>query len=147
MSRRHTVNSGADLRLLAWTAAETDNGQDRMVQRKDRYGHPIRWEDYEDEESQSGGSPRRSTRRSVVSLRTSARSASAAGNRRVAGRRTRLASGGYPTDLPRCAGRRAGHSRRVRRATARQSVTSSTKVAVSGLLDMYALDEIERIHI
>ncbi len=25
-----------------------------MVQRKDRYGHPIRWEDYEDEESQFG---------------------------------------------------------------------------------------------
>ena len=52
MSRRHTVHSGADLRLLAWAAAETDNGQDRMVQRKDRYGYPIRWEDYEDEESQ-----------------------------------------------------------------------------------------------
>ena len=25
-----------------------------MVQRKDRHGHPIRWEDYEDEESQFG---------------------------------------------------------------------------------------------
>ena len=27
---------------------------DRMVQRKDRYDHPNRWEDYEDEESQFG---------------------------------------------------------------------------------------------
>ena len=54
MINRFTVHSVVDLRLLAWTAAETDNGQDRMVQRKDRYGHPIRWEDYEDEESQFG---------------------------------------------------------------------------------------------
>ena len=29
-------------------------GCDRMVQRKDRYSHPIRWEDYEDEGSQFG---------------------------------------------------------------------------------------------
>ena len=54
MSDRFVIHSAVDLRLLAWTAAETDNGQDRMVQRKDRYGHPIRWEDYEDEESQFG---------------------------------------------------------------------------------------------
>ena len=54
MSGRFVIHSAVDLRLLAWSAAETDNGQDRMVQRKDRYGHPIRWEDYEDEESQFG---------------------------------------------------------------------------------------------
>ena len=54
MSGRFVVHSAVDLRLLAWSAAETEDGQDRMVQRKDRYGHPIRWEDYEDGESQFG---------------------------------------------------------------------------------------------
>ena len=54
MSGRFVIHSAVDLRLLAWSAAETDNGWDRMVQRKDRYGHPIRWEDYEDEGSQFG---------------------------------------------------------------------------------------------
>ena len=54
MSGRFVIHSAVDLRLLAWSAAETDDGQDRKVQRKDRYGHPIRWEDYEDEESQFG---------------------------------------------------------------------------------------------
>ena len=54
MSGRFVIHCAVDLRLLAWSAAETENGQDRMVQRKDRYGPPIRWEDYEDEESQFG---------------------------------------------------------------------------------------------
>ncbi len=54
MISRFTVHSVVDLRLLAWSAAEADDGQDRMVQRKDRYGHPIRWEDYEDGESRFG---------------------------------------------------------------------------------------------
>ena len=54
MSGRFVIHSVVDLRLLAWSAAEMDNGKDRMVQRKDRYGHPIRWEDYEDEELQFG---------------------------------------------------------------------------------------------
>ena len=54
MSGRFVVHSAVDLRLLAWSAAETDSGQNRMVQRKDRYGHPIRWEDYEDGESRFG---------------------------------------------------------------------------------------------
>ena len=49
MIDRFTVHSAADLRLLAWSAAEMDRTQDRMLQRKDRYGYPIRWEDYEDE--------------------------------------------------------------------------------------------------
>ncbi|MCY4497468.1 MAG: hypothetical protein OXC14_09305 [Rhodospirillaceae bacterium] len=42
MSDRSVIHGAVDLRLLAWTAAETDDGQDRMVQRKDRCGHPIR---------------------------------------------------------------------------------------------------------
>ena len=54
MSDRFVVHGVVDLRLLAWLAAETDDAQDRLVQRNDRYGHPIRWEDYENEESQFG---------------------------------------------------------------------------------------------
>ena len=42
MSGRFVIHSAVDLRLLAWSAAQADDGQDRMVQRKDRYGHPIR---------------------------------------------------------------------------------------------------------
>ena len=54
MSGRFVIHSAVDLRLLAWSAAETDKGWDRILRRKDRYGHPIRWEDYEDEESRFG---------------------------------------------------------------------------------------------
>ena len=54
MSGRFTVHGAFDLRLLTRSVAETDQGQDRMVQRKDRHGHPIRWEDHEDGESQFG---------------------------------------------------------------------------------------------
>ena len=54
MSDRFVIHSAADLRLLAWSAAEMDNNQDRMLQHKDRYGYPIHWEDYENEESQFG---------------------------------------------------------------------------------------------
>ena len=54
MSDRFLIHSAADLRLLAWSAAEMNNNQDRMLQRKDRYGYPIHWEGYENEESQFG---------------------------------------------------------------------------------------------
>ncbi len=42
MSGRFVIHSAVDLRLLAWSAAETDNGWDRMVQRKDRYSRSRR---------------------------------------------------------------------------------------------------------
>ena len=54
MSDRFVIHSAADLRLLAWSAAEMGNNQDRMLQRKDRCGYPIHWEDYENEDSKFG---------------------------------------------------------------------------------------------
>ena len=82
------MHSVVDLRLLAWSAAEADDAENRILRRKDRYGHPIRWEDYEAKGSRFGWFIELIDPESVNSHQASARSATEAGNTRVARRRT-----------------------------------------------------------